>query len=375
VGGAIDPINLAIKGAKPVLKGVGHGASGVSAFLTGSGKKLFEVAARTGAEGGEAARQFRLAGRSQIPWQTVVNESKLAVRKIREIRAKSYKGDMKKVAESTTPIPFDVVNAAFREVADRGVFKGATGTSKGQVIRPSTEGVINEIANLLDDWRQLDPSEFHTPIGMDQLKQSIGDIRQATEAGSASRTVADQVYHAIKDAIIKEAPDYGKIMSDYENLSDLIRDLEHSFKIGEKAKADSTVRALMNSLKQQDMGHRAQLLNELEKAGATHLLPHLAGGGLSTPYPRGIQGVGVGLGTLAGLGGVFSGTLPLSTLAVLPLTSPRLMGGMAHHGGRVAGLGKKVADTRLAKILAGQKLGAVEMGRLERDLREKGLLN
>ena len=221
-------------------------------------------------------------------------------------------------------------------------------------------------------------------MGLDALKKMVGDIRESTEWGTPSRIVADQVYHAIKNEIVKQAPEYGKAMSDYENMSDLILEIERSVGLGNKRSADTALRKLTSAMRNNvntNFGKRQELVKILTESGAPDLLPHIAGTAANTWTPRGMQGpstAAVGLGTTAA---VATGAVPWWMVPALATTSPRLVGEALHAGGRVTRAGVDAArtagqaiNTPMARRLAGHQVRnpAAMMGRLERELYEKG---
>ena len=41
------------------------------------------------------------------------------------------------------------------------------------------------------DWKNSDPQIYHTPVGMDALKQRIGDIKDSLPFNTPERLVAE----------------------------------------------------------------------------------------------------------------------------------------------------------------------------------------
>ena len=397
-GRAIDPINIAAKTPKAIgaattaaekLSGVPVGTlkeslksvatippTAILGGLTGVGQDVTRTIAETGYQGGRAGEATRKGMRFPIH-DEIVKEARHGLAKLREARSKSYQSTMGKVAEVNTVLDFSKINEAFRSVADMGTFKGVN-------IKPSTQKIVADIGNVIDDWRLMDPTEFHTPMGLDALKKMVGDIRESTEWGTPSRIVADQVYHAIKNEIVKQAPEYGKAMSHYENMSDLILEIERSVGLGNKRSADTALRKLTSAMRNNvntNFGKRQELVKILTESGAPDLLPHIAGTAANTWTPRGMQGpstAAVGLGTTAA---VATGAVPWWLVPALATTSPRLVGEALHAGGRVTRAGVDAArtagqaiNTPMARRLAGHQVRnpAAMMGRLERELYEKG---
>jgi len=210
---------------------------------------------------------------------------------------------------------------------------------KGQELSPATQSVRSAIRSTVEDWKALDPTEFHTAEGLDALKQKIGDIRDAQEFNSPARKVASDVFGAIRSQITKAAPEYAKVMKGYEEASDLIGELEKTLTGTSKTPIDTTLRKLQSVLRNNAntaYGRRAELANFLSSA-APDLLPRLAGMALEPLTPRGLGKV-VAPGTAAGA--VAIGNLPAAAGA-LALSSPRIVGEAAFGGGRGLGLAQR----------------------------------
>ena len=219
------------------------------------------------------------------------------------------------------------------------------------------------------DWQRSDPIEFHTVEGLDALKQKIGSIRDGTQFGTPERVMANNVYHAVKNEIGKQAPDYIKVMKDYEEASKLIEDVERSLSLGEKAAADTSFRKLTSVLRNNvntNFGSRQKSLQALVDQGADELIPAIAGQSSTSVVPRGIQGANT-----ATLGGLAVMTGNPQMVPMLAATSPRVMGEAVHMGGRAAGAVEPA--TRMAADLAGRvpsqaTMGALQMGRLQEEI-------
>ena len=382
-GRAIDPVMLAGKGVGKVWSGVKNvpGANipipGVKDLLaaplgawTGTGGAPIVRAGEAGFAGGKRSEAFVEGMREPAALDRIVAQARGALGKIKQAASDSYKATMGKVAEYTKPIPFDPINKAFREVADSGTYKGVD-------VTPSVRKLVDEMADVIDEWRARAPEDFHTPMGLDALKQRIWDMGEGLEHGSAGRRVVGNVYHAIKDEIIANAPEYGKAMKDYERAKTLIGDIEHALKIGSKAKADTSIRALTSIMRNNvntNLGKRLSLAETLEKAGAPTMIDSIAGASMSSPMPRGIQGATAPIGGLALTAGVYSDVLPGATLAAIPASSPRLVGEAVHLGARGAGLARDLLQSPVGRATVGSppaRLATNEMGRLERELRTR----
>jgi hypothetical protein len=91
-------------------------------------------------------------------------------------------------------------------------------------------------------------------------------------------------------------------------------------------------------------GYRLELAKALQDQGGQDLMPALAGQALSSFTPRGLAGQGAGIGAA-----LTTLSNPMAA-AVLPLTSPRLVGMGAYGLGRATRGIPKLTDDELKNI-------------------------
>jgi hypothetical protein len=327
-GRAIDPINIATKTATTVAPTI------IGEIGTHTGGESLRAAARAGFEGGPAAKALRENMRGTADMTEVVNDARQALGQIRQQRGSEYRAGMAQVGRNQTVLPFTDIDTAINSMAQVKNYKG-------QNLSPKTDAIWREMTDTIWEWRQLDPREFHTPEGMDALKQKLGNIRDATAYGTPERKVANDIYGAVRNTIVKQAPEYAKVMEGYEQASDLIKQMERTLSINPAATIDTTLRKLQSVLRNNvntNYGQRAKLVEYLVNSGAPHLMEKLAGQALSSWAPRGLGKLAAtesGAAALGALGGGVSGAA-LGTLASLPLMSPRAMGEAFYLGGRAA---------------------------------------
>jgi hypothetical protein len=346
-GRAIDPLN-AVAGAAKAGGSLAAEAAGIS---TGVGSEALKTAAKAGAEGGQGGKAFldNLTGAANP--NDVVAEAKYAVSQLRQERGQVYRQEMAKIGANNTVLNFQKVDNAVQNVA-------GVKTYKGQVLSPKTDAIRQELIGTVNDWKALNPADFHTAEGLDALKQKIGDIRDATQPGTPDRLVADNVYKAVYNTITDQAPEYAKVMKGYEEASSLIREMEKTLSLNPKASIDTQLRKLQSALRNNvntNYGRRAELVDFLQRAGAPNLMQKLAGQMLSSAAPR-------------GLGRVLAGGEGFSALAALasgnPAVAAALGGGIAASsplltGATAYGLG---ASTRLPLRTLGRS--AFQAGRI-----------
>ena len=356
-GKATDPINIAIQVARGTGKAAGYvGAEGLG-LLTGVGGAAVREAARTGALGGYVAERFREAMRGNLPLEEVVEEAQSAMKVLREQRTFAYRADMMALSKDKSVLGFGPINVALRKIDGMQTFKGVS-------LSPSTNAIRKRIGKTVAKWKKRDPAEYHTPEGMDALKKQIGDIRDNTAFGTPERAVASTAYDAIRKVIIAQAPEYGKTMRAYEQATRQINNITQSLSLGEKALPETALRKLQSIMRNEvssAFGKRAEYGKVLEEAGATGLMPALAGQAMSAKLPRGMsRAVGAGAGA-TGL------AVNPMMLGALPFMSPRLVGEAVHGAARAAAPVTNMVRGAGRRLPQGAGLAAFQTGRASRE--------
>jgi len=354
VGRTIDPFNVVTKAVTKPAQLAGLLASEGAGFTTGAGGGAVREAAKSGFVGGDNATAFLEQLRTNAPVENVVNTAKSAVAEMRDQRANAYRSGMVDIKNDKSILSFDKIDDILANKQEVGMYKG-------QVIQPSTVETWQEINQVVQNWKRLDPAEFHTPEGLDRLKMRIGDIRDNAPFGTPARNVADAAYNAIKNEINSQAPGYAKVMKDYELASNTLKDIESSLSLGKKANIDTSVRKLQSIMRNNantNYGRRLEQAQMLEGAGAETLMPQLAGQALSSWTPRSLQGIGSAI-TAAG-----SAVTNPAYLASLPLTMPRVVGETAYYAGKTAGAPQRLAEA-LKRTSAGGKTSELTSQMLE----------
>jgi len=120
-------------------------------------------------------------------------------------------------------------------------------------------------------------------------------------------------------------------MKEYSEASELIKEIERSLSLGQKASAETATRKLQSLMRKNvntNFGQRVALGKQLSEAGSD-IFPALAGQSLAEFTPMGLQRA-TSLGT--GAAAFSAGGLPLASASLLS-SSPRLMGEAAYGAG------------------------------------------
>jgi hypothetical protein len=331
-GGPIGAVGRASKAATYLPR---KATKYVFGETTGLGPRALGEAYESGVAGGERGAAFRGNMRGNVDPETVVTQARGAVTELRKDRGAEYRAGMEGVKANQTVLDFAPVDATLQSVAGIKRFKGVS-------INDKTADISKEIMDKVNEWKALDPKEYHTPEGFDALKQSLGDIRDATQPHTPARRVADAAYHGVKEQIVRQAPEYAKTMHAYEKASHTIDELTRSLVGGEKTTIDTSLRKLQSVLRNNafaNYSQRAKLAAEVEKK-VPNLISQLAGQSANSFAPRGLPAkMLLGGGGLVSIlvNGIMNPASLVGIGAALTASSPRIVAEGAHLAGRAVG--------------------------------------
>ena len=326
----VDPLSLIAKGVSGTTSVVPKAVTAALGSTTGVGTEPISQAYRAGKEGGQTAQTFLENLRGKADMQDVLDIAKTNLDAIRKHRSDAYKANMQSIKNDATVLNFTGIDKAVSQAFDNFTFKG----------KPKNELAVQkleEVKGKIDEWKALDPAEYHTPEGLDALKQTVGQVLEDLKPRTPSDVAVKSVYNAIKDEITKQAPTYAKTMKAYSDGTDLIREIERSLSLGDKASADTAMRKLQSVMRNNvntNYGQRMALMKELESAGGLEMMPALAGQALSDIAPRGIQRAAVPINAILGFQ---AGGLPAAAAGAV-LSSPRAIGEASYYAGKAGAL-------------------------------------
>lgn len=326
---AVDPLLLSAKGLAKTAEIGGQGVKQALGLTTGVGGESIGQAYKAGLAGGEAGEALKANMRGNVEQTAVLDAAKQNLAELGRQRQQAYRANMQNIKGDKSILDFTGIDKAITDAQSKVVFKG-------KIKNEAAAQKLAEVEAKVADWKSLDPADFHTPEGLDALKQSIGETLESIPFESTQqRLVVGEVYNSVKNEINKQAPTYAKTMKAYADASEQIKEIEKALSLGKKASVDTAMRKLQSLMRNNvntNYGQRMRLAQELEAAGGRQLLPSLAGQSLNQLVPRGIQGA---TSIPTSLGAFSLGGLPL-TLAYGAASSPRLVGEAAYGAGRVA---------------------------------------
>lgn len=320
VGGALPLATQAIKG------GIAAGRHMVGG-TTGAGDKALQTAYEAGKAGGAQGQAFRDNMRGKVDLTDVLDDAKANLRTMQDKASAAYRQNMAQVSGDKTVLDLAPIDNAIQDSINKFTFKG-------QAKNPEALAALQKVQAQVNAWKKLNPAEYHTPEGLDALKQQIGATLESIPMESRDvRKAVSGVYNSVKNSIQGQAPVYAKTMKDYSEAAELISEIEKSLIGGKRASADTSMRKLQSVMRNNvntNYGARTAAAEALEQQGGRQIMPQLAGQALNDWMPRGIQratGPGLSLGAGA-LGGI-----PAAAGAAA-MSSPRLMGEAAYLAGR-----------------------------------------
>ena len=364
-----NPITLAGKGVSKTADMASALVKGGLGLKTGVGTEPITQAVKAGREGNQT---FVENMRGTVPMMQVLDDAKSNLAKMNLDKQAEYRSGMVNIKNDKTQLDFTGIDQALADAQKYSSYKG-------KVVNQGAADVLTDIKAKVDDWKKSDPAQYHTPEGIDKLKQSIWEsIEKLPRESKTAYSAAKEVYDSVKKEISKQAPEYSKVMSDYSQSSDKIKEIERALSLGDKASADTAMRKLQSLMRNNvntNYGNRLDMARELEKAGGNEMMPALAGQAMSSKLPRGLQSAtNIPSSYLAyGIGG------PALAAADLMASSPRLVGEASYKYGQLANaLGQatqpvtnltgKVPMTaqqaRLAALLAAQQPPRIELNNM-----------
>jgi hypothetical protein len=352
IASTIDPLAIAARTTAKTANVLGGKViAPILGQTTGAGRESIMQAYKAGEKGGDTAEQFRANISGRADQTDVLDIAKANLQQLNATKQAEYRSGMVNIKNDKSILDFGDIDKSIENSLNKVTYKG-------KIVNEGAAKNLEEAKLIINDWKSLDPVEFHTPEGLDALKKRVGDVLESIpfEQKVARSSIGD-IYNSVKSTIQKQAPTYAKTMKSYSDATDQIREIERSLSLGKKASADTSMRKLQSLMRdnvQTNYGQRTKLGKELEAAGGQEFMPGLAGQALSNIMPRGLQGAAsLPTGYLAyGVGGLPAAAITAAT------TSPRLMGEAAYGAGLASRVGRKfgeivppAADPRLYNAL------------------------
>ena len=352
----LNPVSQATYAASKLGQGAEVLGKGYLAAKSGVGTEPINQAIKAGKESNQT---FLKNMRDKVPSLQVLDDAKSNLAQMNADKMKEYRSGMVNIKNDKTVLDFTGIDNALKNAESMAYYKG-------KVKDPTAADVLQNMKAEVENWKNSNPADYHTPEAMDALKQTLWQyFGKLGKEEKTAYAVGKQVYDSVKSEIGKQAPTYAQVMKGYSESSDLINEIERTLSLGDKASADTAMRKLQSLMRNNvntNYGQRVNLAQELSNAGGIDLMPALAGQAMNSLTPRGLQSVSnVPTAYLAyGAGG------PALAAADVLSSSPRVVGETAYKYGQMAGALNKGAEAvssrvpmtaqqaKMAALLAGQ---------------------
>ena len=351
----LNPVSQATYAAGKLGQGAEMVGKGYLAAKSGVGTEPINQAIKAGAEGNQT---FLENMRDKVPSLQVLDDAKANLAQMNKDKQDAYRSGMVNIKNDKTVLDFTGIDNALKNAESMAYYKG-------KIKDPTAADVLQNMKAEVENWKNSNPAEYHTPEAMDALKQTLwqyfGKLGKEEKTAYAA---GKQVYDSVKSEIGKQAPTYAQVMKGYSESSDLINEIERTLSLGDKASADTAMRKLQSLMRNNvntNYGQRLSLAQELSNAGGKDLMPALAGQAMNSWTPRGLQSVSnVPTAYLAyGAGG------PALAAADVLSSSPRVVGETAYKYGQMAGAlnkGKEAVSSRVPMTAQQAKMAALLAG-------------
>jgi hypothetical protein len=337
IGAAIGAVpSLVSSGAKALSSGLRRGLG----MTTGAGEEAIGQAFQAGKTGNQA---FVQNIKGEVPTVEVLDQAKQALSNIRANRMAGYKEGIQStmpsqeiIAGKALPTPmkrlsFEPITSKLDETIQS--LKVETPTTSKFKIGKEELSKVKELESIVGEWKK--DSTLHTAEGLDALKQRLDALYPESPMQRQAQRAITSVRNAVKDTIVSQDKNYAKTMKAYEESLTMEREIERALSLGDKASADTAIRKLQSLTRNNantSFAYRKELADALKTEGGVDLMPALSGQALSSWTPRGMAGQGTALG----IGATGALTVNPMAAALLPLTSPRLVGATAYGAGKMA---------------------------------------
>jgi hypothetical protein len=316
--------------------------------LTGTGTAAVDEALKSGESTGlfsgnplKSKTMFDKALRGEISGDEVVDNAKEALGIVKDKRQAAYQTELKKVSSNKANIDTRPAWGKIQALMDRyGIKANPNGTFDTSRIAMGKAGRkdIADVLSTMKNWGKK-PGD-NTAMGLDTLKRQLDDFYSDS---SQARQFVASMRNEVKDLIVKNVPEYGKMTKDYAEATKLIKDIESGLMMRKQGMsgrivADQTLRRLTSAMRD-NFSLRKDLVDALGGVSGKDIAGQVAGHSMSSLMPRGLAGTGPAVTSEIALAHfVHPGFWP-----VLVASSPRVTGEFLRM------FGKGMAEARKLK--------------------------
>lgn len=336
VGRAIDPLKAAGLVVSAPLKMAGKlGKQIIGNITTGVGAETIQRAFNRKPD-------FIRALKGEIDMDDLLRSSEGALQGMKADRAADYIDRLSRLERSRAVANIEPIKRRMSRRLKQNfrakIAPDGTLDLERSVFSRGVRSDVEEIYKLVNTWDDT------TPLGLDTLKRQLDDYFAPSKN---SQALVTGLKHDVKNEIIRQVPEYAVMTRNYEKSSLLLKQIERSLSLKDRASAETTIRKITGALKENNE-YRRQMLDKLQEFSTVDFQDAVAGINMQKVLPQGLVGrlTDISIGTNILFNGIMA-TDP-TLFAVLMASSPRAMAGFLNVLGKgVRGSGKvfKAATT------------------------------
>lgn len=334
--------NLARTTAQASSQALPMAASAASKVGGSVGETFAKTGALVSGKSAEGVRQGYRAGkarsrnepesfsgniRDEVPVDKLLADAQEGLSKMQDEASLAYMNAKEGWSADKTPLNFSEIDNAFQKAKASTYTMGEKGPHS--LVDDAERAKIDKVEQVLNEWRN-DPST-HTALGLDSLKRRIDAIYPDSPLHKNSQRVISSTRNAVKDAIVRQVPEYADAMRGYEQTQAVLSDIRSALVGTDKTSKNAAINKLL-SLGKENKDFRRMQAEALRKNTGIDLMQAAAGQEMKEVMPTGLHR----LGTL-GVGGMMVLAEKPWLLPLVAASSPRLIGETAYMAGRVAG--------------------------------------
>lgn len=281
IGRAIEPIEIAIKVTKPIGRQVGTmGSKILGNITTGVGAEAMQQAYR-------GSRDFIRALRGEIDNADILKSAKGSLDTIKDRRNSQYRTRLEKIKGIDRELDvLPVHNELTSQMKRFGVKIKPDNTldfSRSTLNRNSFADVEEIFNRIKSHGTQIGDL---TPLGLDTLKRFLDDFYSESKN---SRALVASLRKKTTNLLEKEVPQYKRLTKDYAQVTKLTDEIEKALSLGKKASADTAIRKLSSTMRE-NFEFRKSLLDELDRVADIDLKGAISGVASQSWTPKGLVG-------------------------------------------------------------------------------------
>lgn len=312
---------------KESIKGIGRLSAAFLGKTTGTSPTIIKAAFNNP----NVIKYARAAGKDADAMQEEVLETaQLGMKELVKRRASEYSAKLTKIKTNKTQLD-DIVRGVRKEAVslmdefDVRVVKQTDKLGKKLNTPDWAESTLLEGQNVAE--RALNDVmgwTDNTARGLDKLKRRLGTyIDQVSAPGKKqAKLFVTRLKQEVTKGLEKNVKGYGEMTAGYKKASSMIDEIADALSLKDKAKKETTLRKLMQSLNE-NKETRQELLEILERATGEDISGKVAGTQLTELMPKGLLGKLVPGASIAGAI-ISPASIPYLFLSGM-FTSPRLV--------------------------------------------------